>query len=93
MAIIAYKISELYCVYYIKADVCKIKKRMTNKLFLIYLCVPVSTLGTMLTVFYSGIDTGSNMVLKILMTLFFCMHDNWKHDIVLCISKVYGKFK
>lgn len=23
----------------------------------------------------------------------FCMHDNWKHDIVLCISKVYGKFK
>lgn len=52
----------------------KSKKRMTNKLFLIYLCVPVSTLGTMLTVFYSGIDTGSNMVLKILMTLFFvCM--------------------
>lgn len=47
---------------------------MTNKLFLIYLCVPVSTLGTMLTVFYSGIDIGSNMVLKILMTLFFgCM--------------------
>ena len=32
------------------------KKRITNKLFLIYLCVPVSTLGTMLTVFYSGID-------------------------------------
>lgn len=52
----------------------KSKKRMTNKLFLIYLCVPVSTLGTMLTVFYSGIDIGSNMVLKILMTLFFgCM--------------------
>lgn len=52
----------------------KSKKRMTNKLFLIYLCVPFSTLGTMLTVFYSGIDIGSNMVLKILMTLFFgCM--------------------
>ena len=52
----------------------KSKKRMTNKLFLIYLCVPVSTLGTMLTVFYSGIDIGNNMVLKILMTLFFvCM--------------------
>ena len=52
----------------------KSKKRMTNKLFLIYLCVPVSTLGAMLTVFYSGIDIGSNMVLKILMTLFFgCM--------------------
>ncbi len=52
----------------------KSKKRMTNKLFLIYLCVPVSTLGTMITVFYSGIDVGSNVVLKILMTLFFgCM--------------------
>ena len=52
----------------------KSKKRMTNKLFLIYLCVPVSTLGTMLTVFYSGIDIGHNRVLEILMTLFFvCM--------------------
>lgn len=52
----------------------KSKKRMTNKLFLIYLCVSVSTLGTMLTVFYSGIDIGRNIVLKILMTLFFgCM--------------------
>lgn len=52
----------------------KSKKRITNKLFLVYLCVPVSTLGTMLTVFYSGIDVGNNIVLKILMTLFFvCM--------------------
>lgn len=52
----------------------KSKKRMTNKLFLIYLCVPVSTLGTMLIVFYSGIDIGKNIILKILMTLFFvCM--------------------
>lgn len=74
MAIIVYKISELYCVYCVKADVCKSKKRITNKLFLIYLCVPVSTLGTMLTVFYSGIDIGNNIVLEILMTLFFvCM--------------------
>lgn len=52
----------------------KSKNRMTNKLFVIYMCVPVSTLGTMLTVFYSGIDVGSNVVLKILMTFFFgCM--------------------
>lgn len=52
----------------------KSKKRMTNKLFLIYLCVPISTLGTMLTVFYSGIYIGRNRVLEILMTLFFvCM--------------------
>ena len=27
MAIVAYKISELYCVYSIKADDCKIKKK------------------------------------------------------------------
>lgn len=52
----------------------KSKKRMTNKLFLVYLCVPISTLGIMLTVFYSGIDVGSNVVLKVLMTFFFgCM--------------------
>lgn len=48
----------------------KSKKRMTNKLFLVYLCVPISTLGIMLTVFYSGIDVGSNVVLKVLMTFF-----------------------
>lgn len=51
----------------------KSKKRMTNKLFFIYLCVPVSTLGTMLTVFYSGIEIGNN-ILDILMILFLvCM--------------------
>lgn len=49
----------------------KSKKKITNKLFLIYLCVPVSTLGTMLVVFYSGIETGKNEVLNILMTLFW----------------------
>lgn len=49
----------------------KSKKRMTNKLFLIYLCVPISTLGTMLTVFYSGMDIKKNMLLEILMTSFF----------------------
>lgn len=52
----------------------KSKNRMTNKLFLIYMCVPISTLGTMLTVFYSGIDVSCNVVLKILMTVFIvCM--------------------
>lgn len=52
----------------------KSKNKMTSKLFLVYLCVPISTLGIMLTIFYSGIDVGSNVVLKTLMTLFFgCM--------------------
>lgn len=52
----------------------KSKNKMTSKLFLVYLCVPVSTLGIMLAVFYSGIDVGSNVILKTLMTLLFgCM--------------------
>lgn len=50
------------------------KKKMTNKLFLIYLCVPMTTMGTMLTVFYSGINVSESIVLKVLMTFFFvCM--------------------
>lgn len=52
----------------------KSRNRITNKLFFVYLCVPISTLGTLFAVFYSGIDVGSNRVLKILMTLLFaCM--------------------
>ena len=45
--------------------------KMTNKLFFIYLCVPVSTLGTMLTVFYSGVDFAGHLMLRTIMTLFF----------------------
>lgn len=50
------------------------KNRMPNKLFLIYLCIPMTTMGTMLTVFYSGINFSESIVLKTLMTFFFvCM--------------------
>lgn len=64
-----------YIVFVILKQVsAKSKKRMANKLFFVYLCVPISTLGIMLTVFYSGIDVGSNVVLKVLMTFFLgCM--------------------
>lgn len=52
----------------------KSKKRMTNKLFVAYLCVPLATLGTMLAVFYSGINFDENHILKVVMTFFFvCM--------------------
>ena len=52
----------------------KSKQRITNKMFWTYLCVPITTLGTMLTIFYSGIDMGHNNVLKYILTLFFiCM--------------------
>ena len=44
---------------------------MANKLFYTYLCVPVSTLGTMLAVFYSGVDFKSHVILRMVMTLFF----------------------
>lgn len=61
-----------YIVFLIlKQSSSKSKSRITNRLFMIYLCVPISTLGTMLTVFYSGMDVGSNNILKVLMTLFF----------------------
>lgn len=45
--------------------------KMTNKLFFIYLCVPVATLGTMITIFYSGVDFAGHIVLRTIMTLFF----------------------
>ena len=52
----------------------KSRKRMTNEFFLIFLCVPLSTMGTLLTVFYSGINCGESILLKIMMTFFFvCM--------------------
>lgn len=61
-----------YIVFLIlKQSSSKSKSRMTNRLFLAYLCVPISSLGMMLTIFYSGIDVRGNYVLKVLMTLFF----------------------
>lgn len=45
--------------------------KMTNKLFFIYLCVPIATLGTMLTVFYSGVDFAGHIMLRTIMTMFF----------------------
>ena len=45
--------------------------KMTNKLFFIYLCVPIATLGTMITVFYSGVDFAGHLILRTVMTLFF----------------------
>ncbi len=49
----------------------KSHSKMTNKLFYIYLCVPVSSLGTMLAVFYSRVDFKNRVILRIVMTLFF----------------------
>lgn len=61
---------------YIIFQICK---KMSNKshskmntgLFCIYMIVPVSTLGTMLMVFYSGVDYNGKTVLRIILTMFF----------------------
>lgn len=64
-----------YVVFLIlKQSSAKSKKRMANGFFLIYLFVPFTTIGTMLAVFYSGININENIVLKYVMTFFFaCM--------------------
>lgn len=49
----------------------KSHSKMTNKLFFVYLCVPIATLGTMLTIFYSGVDFAGQIILRTVMTLFF----------------------
>ncbi len=49
------------------------KRYMTNKYFGMYLCLPIATLGCMITVFYSGIDFSKNITQKILMTTFFVL--------------------
>ena len=49
----------------------KSHSKMTNKLFLIYLFIPISTLGTMITIFYSGVDFKGHVMLRTIMTLCF----------------------
>lgn len=55
----------------LKQSSTKSRNRMTNKIFFSYLCVPVFTLGMMVTIFYSGVDLKENPVIRIVMTLFF----------------------
>ena len=57
----------------LKQSSSKSKSRITNSLFLNYLCVPLSSLGIMLTVFYSGIDVGESYLIRISMTLFLVL--------------------
>ena len=93
MAIIAYKISELYCVYCIKADDCKIKKK-NDEQTISYLL--------MRTRFYFRYYAHSILFrnryrkehdFKDINDTVFCMYGNWKYGIILRIPKVYGKSK
>lgn len=45
------------------------RMKIVDKLFALYLCVPITTLGIMITIFYSGIDFNGHFFLKVLMTI------------------------
>lgn len=49
------------------------KTRITNSLFWIYLCVPVSSLAIMIIVTYSGIDVNSNRMIRTMLIIFFAL--------------------
>lgn len=49
----------------------KSHSKMENKLFFVYLCVPIASLGLMIIIFYSGVDFAGNEILNITVTLFF----------------------
>lgn len=57
----------------------KSHSKMTNKLFFTYLCVPITTLGIMITIFYSRVDFARYVILRIVMTLFLslCYWEIW----------------
>lgn len=64
-----------YIVFFImKQTSSKSKKRMTNRLFWSYVCIPLTTIGTMLVIFYSGLNFDKSPAQRIIMTCFFvCM--------------------
>lgn len=52
----------------------KSKSRLSNRMFAAYICLPVCTIGCMVTIFYSGVDFSNRVWPRVLMTIFFvCM--------------------
>lgn len=51
----------------------KSKKRMSDKIFIIYLCVPVANLGIMLLTSYSGMEFNERLPMRALMSLCFAL--------------------
>lgn len=49
----------------------KSKSRLSNKMFAAYMCLPLCTIGCMITIFYSGVDFSGDLLPKFLMTIFF----------------------
>ncbi len=51
----------------------KSKSRMSGKIFLMYLCLPLASLGIMLVTYYSGVDFSGNILIKVMMLLCFIL--------------------
>jgi cytochrome c oxidase assembly factor CtaG len=51
----------------------KSKNKLSGKIFLMYLCIPIASLGIMLITCYSGVDFSDNILIKVMMLLFFCL--------------------
>lgn len=49
------------------------KKKMDNRIFLKYLCLPIASFGMMTGIFYSGIDFSSGLGIRLLMTVCYIL--------------------
>ena len=49
----------------------KSKKRIPGRLFVAYMCLPIGSVGCMITIFYSGVDFSGSLLQRVVMTLFF----------------------
>lgn len=49
------------------------KKKMDNRIFLKYLCLPIASFGMMTGVFYSGIDFSTGVGIRMLMTVCYIL--------------------
>lgn len=73
MHVIAVKLITFIAYTIVKQFSSKTIKVMDNKTLLTYMCLPIATLGMMLTVFYSGIDFQKIGIHHALMTIFMLL--------------------
>ncbi|PXV95628.1 GHKL domain-containing protein [Lachnotalea glycerini] len=50
----------------------KSKNKLSGKIFLMYLCVPIASLCILLITYYSGVDFSDNIMIKVMMLICFC---------------------
>lgn len=51
----------------------KSKNRISGKIFLMYLCLPIASLSIMLVTYYSGVDFTDNFLIKVMMIICFIL--------------------